>query len=98
MNQDSKRDSKRDYRMGEPVELIGLFERSNRRYFLLTDVVTLDGVPFRDHLWLRLTKRFRRLRLRKGQSVHLKAVVNRYQRKNGSWDINVQFISKMKAI
>ena len=65
---------------------------------LLRDVVTLDGKRFREHMWLPYTKRFKRLKLRQGQSVQFKGKLKQYRKRDGSWQLNVQNIGHMRVI
>lgn len=84
--------------MGKPIELIGVYKRHNGKHMLLRDVVTTDGRPFRDHMWLPYTKRFRRLKLRPDQTVHFKGKLAQYRKRDGTWQLKVQNIGQMRVI
>ena len=51
------------------------------RKMLLKDVQSIDGTPFRDHLLIPYTNRFRRKNLRRGDCITLRGKVNRYFKK-----------------
>lgn len=84
--------------MGKPIELIGVYKYNNGNHMLLHDVVTMDGRPFRDHMWLPYTKRFRKLRLRPDQSVRFKGKLAQYRKRDGTWQLKVQNIGQMRVI
>lgn len=47
-------------------------------HMLLRDVIATCETPFRDHIWLPHTARFRRERIRKGDHLRFAGKVNRY--------------------
>lgn len=58
------------------------YQRQWGRMLVLQDVERIDGEVFRDHLHVRNTRRFRKLRLRRGDVLTFRGKVNRYRRKH----------------
>lgn len=48
---------------------------------ILHNIQTLDGIPFRDHINIPYTRRYRRQQLNRGDTIFLRGKVNRYYKK-----------------
>lgn len=57
---------------------VGHVKKQRGKRMLLRDINCIDGTPFRDHLHLPYTKRFRRKELEPGDKLTIRGKVNRY--------------------
>ena len=65
---------------------IATFVHRSGTQILLRDVYRIDGIQFRDHLFLPYTAKFRRLDLKHGDTIRICGKINRYYKRREGYD------------